>query len=84
MSSSFLRFLVMKQTFKVIFHILKGDALRNLLLTRYFDQYPWSKKETAELRAKQPSNAGPGGKEKRKNVYKLLMCNFHKYTKFAL
>ncbi|XP_045110773.1 inositol 1,4,5-trisphosphate receptor-like isoform X11 [Portunus trituberculatus] len=38
----------------------KGDALRNLLLTRYFDQYPWSKKEAADLRAKQPSNAGPG------------------------
>ncbi|XP_050733369.1 inositol 1,4,5-trisphosphate receptor type 1-like isoform X4 [Eriocheir sinensis] len=38
----------------------KGDALRNLLLARYFDQYPWSKKEAAELRAKQPSNAGPG------------------------
>lgn len=39
----------------------QGDALRNLLLARYFDQYPWSKKEAAELRAKQPTNAGPGG-----------------------
>ncbi|XP_064083329.1 inositol 1,4,5-trisphosphate receptor-like isoform X18 [Macrobrachium nipponense] len=38
----------------------KGDALRELLLTRYFDQYPWSKKEGNEGKIKISHNAAPG------------------------
>ncbi|XP_066945109.1 inositol 1,4,5-trisphosphate receptor isoform X31 [Macrobrachium rosenbergii] len=38
----------------------KGDALRELLLTRYFDQYPWSKKEGNEGKIKLSHNAAPG------------------------
>lgn len=76
---------MVEQNFKAFFYSLKGDALRNLLLARYFDQYPWSKKEAAELRAKQPSNAGPGGKERvetltRNNLHMLLTCNFNKHN----
>ncbi|XP_066945100.1 inositol 1,4,5-trisphosphate receptor isoform X23 [Macrobrachium rosenbergii] len=37
-----------------------GDALRELLLTRYFDQYPWSKKEGNEGKIKLSHNAAPG------------------------
>ncbi|XP_068212186.1 LOW QUALITY PROTEIN: inositol 1,4,5-trisphosphate receptor [Palaemon carinicauda] len=37
-----------------------GDALRELLLTRYFDQYPWSKKEVIEGKIKVSLNAAPG------------------------
>lgn len=58
----------------------KGDALRNLLLARYFDQYPWSKKEAAELRAKQPSNAGPGDVVQRRSGKSLseVQCDLAK------
>ncbi|XP_069940179.1 inositol 1,4,5-trisphosphate receptor isoform X5 [Cherax quadricarinatus] len=57
-----------------------GDALRNLLLARYFDQYPWSKKETAELRAKQPQNVGPGDVVQRRSGKSLadVQCDLAK------
>nr|AAC61691.1 inositol 1,4,5-trisphosphate receptor [Panulirus argus] len=58
----------------------KGDALRNLLLTRYFDQYPWSKKEAAELRARQPQNVGPGDVVQRRSGKSLseVQCDLAK------
>nr|XP_045591991.1 inositol 1,4,5-trisphosphate receptor-like isoform X5 [Procambarus clarkii] len=57
----------------------KGDALRNLLLARYFDQYPWSKKETAELRTK-PQNVGPGDVVQRRSGKSLaeVQCDLAK------
>ncbi|XP_071518112.1 inositol 1,4,5-trisphosphate receptor [Panulirus ornatus] len=57
-----------------------GDALRNLLLTRYFDQYPWSKKEAAELRARQPQNVGPGDVVQRRSGKSLseVQCDLAK------
>nr|XP_045591963.1 inositol 1,4,5-trisphosphate receptor-like isoform X2 [Procambarus clarkii] len=56
-----------------------GDALRNLLLARYFDQYPWSKKETAELRTK-PQNVGPGDVVQRRSGKSLaeVQCDLAK------
>ncbi|KAG0715912.1 Inositol 1,4,5-trisphosphate receptor [Chionoecetes opilio] len=57
-----------------------GDALRNLLLARYFDHYPWSKKDAAELRAKQPSNASPGDVVQRRSGKSLqeVQCDLAK------
>ncbi|KAG7164639.1 Inositol 1-4,5-trisphosphate receptor-like [Homarus americanus] len=58
----------------------KGDALRNLLLARYFDHYPWSKKDAAEFRAKQTQNVGPGDVVQRRSGKSLaeVQCDLAK------
>ncbi|KAK4321538.1 hypothetical protein Pmani_007659 [Petrolisthes manimaculis] len=58
----------------------KGDALRSLLLNRYFDHYMWSKKEASELRTKQTQNAAPGDVVQRRSGKSLakVQCDLAK------
>ncbi|KAK3865118.1 hypothetical protein Pcinc_029236 [Petrolisthes cinctipes] len=61
----------------------KGDALRSLLLNRYFDHYMWSKREASEIRTKQTQNAAPGDVVQRRSGKSLAEVQCDLATKGA-